>query len=305
MSWFFIAIFAPLLWSLTNQIDKILLSKYTEGDNGVGALIIYSSIFAVFTLPVLFFMNPNVLDILVVDMLVLVAIGALGVVAIILYLYSMDRDEATAVVPFLQLIPVVAFFLGYFILGEVLTKNQIIASALIMCGAVVLSLEFNIESKTKIKKGIFFMMFASSFIYALCAVLYKAVTVHESNFWVSMFWEGVGVFLAGLILFVCVKKYRFDFYEFLKGHNFSIFSLNVFSESATVIGNLLASYAVLIAPVALVLLMNAYQPVFVFIEGVLLTIFLPKIATEKITGIHLAQKVVAIGVIFVGSLMLY
>lgn len=40
MTWFFIALIGPALWSMGNHIDKYLLQKYLRG-GGIGALIIF------------------------------------------------------------------------------------------------------------------------------------------------------------------------------------------------------------------------------------------------------------------------
>ena len=84
-----------------------------------------------------------------------------------------------------------------------------------------------------------------------------------------------------------------------------IFSLNVVGEILYIIGNLANNFATLLAPVAVVLVVSSYQPLFVFIIGIVLTIFLPHISMEKISTKHLLHKIISILIIVIGSYFLY
>ena len=90
----------------------------------------------------------------------------------------------------------------------------------------------------------------------------------------------------------------------LKIQGKKIISLNIGSESLTIIGNVATNFALIIAPVALVLTVSGIQPLFVFIIGVLLTVFLPKIYTERISKKHLVQKIISIFIIIIGSILI-
>ena len=54
MNWLFIALLPPILYAFTNHLDKFLLSKYFKGGH-VGTLVLFSSLFCVFALPVIIF----------------------------------------------------------------------------------------------------------------------------------------------------------------------------------------------------------------------------------------------------------
>ncbi|MCK9282633.1 MAG: hypothetical protein M0P71_18605, partial [Melioribacteraceae bacterium] len=82
-------------------------------------------------------------------------------------------------------------------------------------------------------------------------------------------------------------------------------SLNFTNEALTIVGNLLESFAMMLAPVALVLLVNSYQPIFVFAIGILITLFIPKLSAEKIELKHLIQKIIAFVIMGVGTYLLF
>ena len=140
MSWFFIALAVPILYAITNHTDKYLISKYI-GDGSVGALIIFSALFGIFALPIIFMINPLVLSISLWQATILAVMGILVIFGILCYFYALKYDEATFVVPFYQIIPIFGFILAYFILGETLTKIQILASLTILVGALILSFD--------------------------------------------------------------------------------------------------------------------------------------------------------------------
>jgi len=49
---------------------------------------------------------------------------------------------------------------------------------------------------------------------------------------------------------------------------------------------------------------GGFQPVFVFIYGVLLTLFFPSFGQESLARRHLIQKIAGIGIIVLGTVLL-
>lgn len=303
-NWFFIALIAPILWSIVNHIDKHLLSRYFEG-KGVGAIVLFSSLFSVFILPIIaFFHHSQIFSLPFFDLLSLLFVGLLSASAFYFYLRAMDIEEASIVVPLLQLIPVFGYFLSFLILGENLSTQQVMYSLIIIAGIAILSVEIDIENNFLFKKRVVYLVALSSFLFALHDVLFKKIAVQDT-FWVSAFWQYAGLTLFGIFTFFLSKNFREEFIKMIKGHNLNILSLNVVSETLYIMGNLANNFATLLAPVAIVLVVSSYQPLFVFIGGVFLTIFLPKIITEKISKKHLIHKLISIIIIIIGSYLLY
>ncbi|MEK7634877.1 MAG: EamA family transporter [Patescibacteria group bacterium] len=301
MNWFFIALVAPLLYAISNHTDKYLISKYIH-DNKVGALIIFSALFGVFALPIILIINPLVLGVSLGQGIILMIIGVLVVLSILCYLYALQFDEATFVVPFYQMIPIFGFILAYFILGETLTKTQIIASLAILLGALILSFDIQ-DKKIRFKKKVVLLMSVASFFYAMSDVLFKFVAI-ERGFWVSTFWTLVGKVLIGIIFLIFISSYRSEFFLLIKEAKGKILALNSMNETLTIVADMTVQYAILLAPVALVLMVNGFQPLFVFVIGLGLTLFFPHISQEKIQKKHLIQKIGAILIMLIGSCFL-
>lgn len=301
MSWFLIAILSPALWSITNHIDKYLIGKYFKG-GGTGALIIFSSIIGLFILPFILIFQPNVLGISPLQATAIIFSSIISLIAILIYLYALKRDEASIVVPLFQTIPIFAFILGYFVLDEVLTSRQVIGSLLVILGGVSLSLDLN-NKIPKLKTAIFFLMFLSSFFIALSGLIFKVIAI-ETDFWTTAFWAYIGDVLMGIFFLVFITNYRIEFLKVIRENKLPILGLNTFNEIVNVIASLAFKFATLLAPLALVWTVNGFQPFFVFLYGVLITLFFPQIGTESLIKKHIVQKIVTIVVMFIGTYIL-
>lgn len=303
MIWFFIALFGPFLYALTNHIDKFLLEKYFK-EGGVGTIFLFSSLSSAFALPFLFWADKSVLNVSGINILVLAAVGILNALVIWCYLIALKNEEASIVVVFYQLVPVFGGILGYYILGEILTSIQLIAMSLVILGTTIISFELDSENKIKLRRKTVLPMLAAAFFWALESVIFKAVALEE-NLWRSLFWEHLMLMLVGIAIFICMRSYRTTFLSAMRNNSKGILSLNFLNEALYISGNITVAYAVLMAPVGLVLLTESFQPIFVFAIGIFLTILFPKIVTEKIKAKHILQKIIAICITGIGTYLLF
>lgn len=303
MTWFLIALIGPILWAIVNHIDKYLLSSRFEGSN-IGALMIFSTLQCGFiVLPILFIVNHQIFSVPIGDIFLLIIIGVLSIFAIMPYMYALDEEEASVVIPLFQLIPIWGYFFSFIMLGESLNWLQILGCAFIIFGSAVITLEEDIDEKIVFKKKVIWLMLLSTILFAFYETLFKFVAT-DYGFVLSSFWEYVGVLIMGIIFYLFVKNYRESFISLLKTQGSKIISLNIGSESLTIIGNIATNFALMIAPVALVLTVSGVQPLFVFIIGVILTFFFPKIYSEKLSKKHIAQKLISITIIIIGSIFI-
>lgn len=303
-NWFFIALIAPVLWSVVNHIDKYMLSKYLK-ERGVGALLIFSALASVIVLPfIIYFYHSQIFNISNKDALILIFVGLLSALAFYFYLRGMDIEEASIVIPLFQFDPIFGYILSYFILKESLNLTQILSSLLILLGMLILAIEIDIDNKFTFKKKVFLLIMSSSFLFALSGVLFKKLALVD-NFWVSIFWQYVGLTVFGVIILIFNKKFRENFINMVTTQKIEILSLNIVSEVLYIMGSLANNFALIIAPVALVFVINSYQSFFVFITAIFLTIFYPKFASEKISTKHFFHKLISIIIILIGTYLLY
>ncbi len=305
MNWFFIALGAPFLWAIVNIADNYLVGKFSdkEKERSSGGLVLFSSLIGIVIAFFIFIFIPNVFQISLLDKLLLFVSGILTIVWIILYLFSLEIEDASAIVPWFLSAPVFGYILGYIFLGETLTTNQLIGSGIIFFGLILLSLNFDPEKKKNNNKHVYYMLFACISI-AISGVIFKYVTV-GNNFWVSSFWEYFGLGISGLIIFLFIPHYRESFLHMNKTGGKIIFLVNTVSEFMSVAGNLMTNYALLLAPVTLVYLVSSFQPAIVLILAILGTKFFPHIAKENLKSHVLWPKVIAIIIMIIGSAFLF
>src|SRR3989344_1803476 len=161
MNWLIIALLSPALWAASSHIDKYLIEKYFKG-RGVGALIIFSSIIGVFVLPFILLFEPKPFNISFAQLILIIFSSVISILAILIYLYALKKDEASIVVPLFQTIPIFAFILGYLFLGEILSHRQIAGGLLIILGGLGLSLDLMVKMW-----GFFFFFFFFCFFFLI------------------------------------------------------------------------------------------------------------------------------------------
>jgi bacterial/archaeal transporter family protein len=302
MTWFFIALIGPFMYAMTNHIDKILLEKYFK-DSGVGTILLCSSLFSVILLPFFFLADRSVLGVGGIQILALAVSGLLCVLVLWCYLLALKEEEASVVIVFYQLVPVFGYILGYLVLGEILTKIQLVAMAIIIAGTTIISFEVDVENKFKLRKKTILPMVAASFFWALQSVIFKAVALQE-NVWRSLFWENAMLFLTGVCIFIFMRSYRTNFLSAIRNNSVPILSINFANEFFYLLGNVAFALAYMIAPVTLVLLTDSFQSIFALVIGIFLTVFFPKISTEKIQAKHIWPKIFAICLTGIGTYLL-
>lgn len=305
MSWFLIALGAVFLWSFVNLTDNYLVIKFSQKniERSSGGLVIFSSFIGVLVAIVIAIFTSGIFEISNKDVFLLVFSGALSIVWIILYLYALEISDASSTVSWFLVSPIFGYILGYLFLGETLTLKQFIGSAIILLGAVLISLSWE-GKKQKAKKKFIFYMLAVCLVIAISGIIFKFVAL-EGNFWVSSFWQHVGLGGIGIIIYFLSPKYRREFKYMNQKGGFKIFLLNLTGEIVTIFGNLLNNYALLLAPVAMVYLVGSFQPAIVLVLAIISTKFLPKFIQEDISRKVLIPKIVAILLMILGSAFLF
>ncbi len=301
MQWFWIALAAPMLWGVVNHVDKFIISKYFSG-KGVGSLVIFTSlsgfIFSIF----IALCYPSALSISVFSAVVIALNGALLVASFIPYLHALEHEEPSMITALFQIIPVFGYFLALIFLDEHLTALQILSSLLILAGGIAISFDLSLHIRFKLKP--FLWMILSTFMLAVNGLIFKMIALDE-NFWGTAFWEYIGGTLFGLFLIVFIPLYRKQFFATIAKSKVMVLGLNSVAEFLNIVAKLLANFASLSAPLALVWVINGVQPFIVFVYGIILTLFFPHIGKETLDKTTVLQRVFSIALIFIGVYFLF
>jgi hypothetical protein len=83
-----------------------------------------------------------------------------------------------------------------------------------------------------------------------------------------------------------------------------LLSANLLNEVLYMLGTVSYGLAAMLAPVALVLLTETFQSIFVLVMAILIARFIPQFATESVDRTHVALKGVAICITGLGTYLL-
>jgi len=173
----------------------------------------------------------------------------------------------------------------------------------VIVGAIGISLHLTDDKKIQFRKGAFWLMMLSSLLFALNFILFKYFAV-QSSFWLTSFWEYVGFAIFAFLLMIFVKSYREQFISVMKTNKVFVLGLNGANEVVNIIAKISFNFASLLTPITVTLIVNGFQPFFVFAYGIILTLFFPNVVQEDIRKKVLIQKILSIVVMFVGTYFL-
>ena len=285
-----IGLLAPALWALCNYIDKYLLSKIFHEEKNISVLLIFSSIIGIILLPFIFFFADKVFAISTVNKLLMIWWWVIYIISLIPYLYALNKDDASTVVPLFQMIAPISLILWYFFLGESISTKQFIWFFIVFVSSFVLSLD--ITHKIRFKSGVFFLMLLSCLLTSPMYIIFKWVDVN-SSFRTTTFREYIWFWIVSVAL-LCIPWYAKSFLRLFKNNKFKIVSLNLASETINVTAIVIMNYVSVLTFVWLAQLMNWFQPVFILIYGIILTLLFPKIVKERYSRTIIIQKILCI-----------
>jgi drug/metabolite transporter (DMT)-like permease len=233
-------------------------------------------------------------------MLVIASSGVLYMTAMYFYLEALQTEEASVVAPFFQAGPLFAYALAYVILGEKLTALQLLGGGLIVGGGLLLSLQPG-SGRRRYRLRLAVLMLSCAFILAVSSVIFKVFAIRD-EFWSTTFWTYLGEALFGFWL-LALPAQRRQFAALLRTNTGAVLGVNATNELINLGGGLSMRYAVLLAPLSLVQAVGSTTTLFVFIFGVLLTLFAPRLGREDMSRGNLARKGVA-ALLIVGGVFL-
>lgn len=297
---FTLGLLAAFFWSITNIIDKHLVTKYAPVGN-IGGVLLLSCFFPI-TLAITAFViaRSEIINTPINSLILLLVSGCLMVLWLYFYLKALTEEDASVVMTLLVLAPFFSLIFGFIILGEVLSAAELFSGSLIVCGALLVTYQ---SSESKINYRLLFYALGASICIAVMQSIFKLYTVEEI-FWVSMFWRSVGMVVSGFILFSFIFEFRKDFFTFIKSHLKHGLVLNSSNETLTLIGDTVFAFAILFAPIAIVQSSESYQPIFV----ILITLVLAKIGIiglpEPLPLKQRQFRLTGILIVFIGGVLL-
>jgi drug/metabolite transporter (DMT)-like permease len=287
-------------------LDKYLVERFFKESN-VAVLLVFTAFVGLLLLPFIWFFEPSVTSPGLGSIALIALSGILYMGAMLLYLQALQSEEASAVAPFFQTSPLFGYVLAYLVLGETLSPRQIAGGAMIIVGALIVSIRFAPSFSSTacgggegrgFKARLAVLMLACGFALALSGLIFKVFAI-KVEYWTTIFWMFVGEAIFGAALLM-ITSYRRQFMALLRVNTVALLSINGSNELINLGGGLGNRYALMFAPLSIVQAIGSTTTLFVFAFGVVLSICCPSLGRENLSRHELMQKGVAAAFVAIG-----
>jgi len=298
MLWLIVAISAYLILAIVFLVDKYLLvgpipnpQVYTFYIGTLGILVLILAPFVGLYIPEL---SQIVLSLLA---------GALFIYGIFWLNKALRLFEASRVIPAIGgILPIFSFLLIYIFSGgkEIFTLWEFLAFILLVFGSVLI-----IYEKAKISLKSLRISAIAAFFLALSFVLAKYVYVAQP-FWSGYIWIRIGGFLMAMS-FLFTPEVRRELGRAKINFPKKTAAIFLSNQAAGASANILQNWAIALAPLVCVAIINALQGLqyaFLLIFATIISLKFPKILKEEISRKILFQKILAILLIGGGLVLL-
>ena len=286
MSWIVFAFSGPVLWAISVHLDKYLVERFFKESN-VAVMLLFTAFIGTLLLPFIWLYEPSVTAPGARSIALIILSGLLYMGAMLLYLQALQTEDASVVAPYFQASPLFGFGLAYLVLGETLSARQLAGGAMIVLGALIVSVRFKYGARL-FKTRLAVLMLSCGFTSALGGLIFKIYAI-DVEFWTTTFWMYVGEALFGCAL-LAVPAYRRQLAATLRVNTAALLSINGSNELINLGGGLGNRYALMFAPLSLVQAIGSTTTLFVFAFGVVLSLFWPGVIREDLSGGELVRK---------------
>lgn len=276
MSWFYLALLAPLLFAFVNLIDDNLIHHVYKGPY-FGAII--SGFFGSLPLLSLLFLKHQSVSPIITFLGI--SAGFLTVVYYFFYFKALELESPSVVIAMYSLTPATVPILAYFFLGERLIHLQIFGFMIVLLASFGLAVtEVKNFKFTKALKH----MIVAALIFAVVSIFSKRV-YQNTDFYIGYMLFAFGMGVGGLyFLLVLVFLKTNNIVKDLKKNANKILALLVLAEFIAIIAEFTGNLAVSRGPISLVKVVEGVQPIYVLLIALLFYRFSPKHFREAAEG---------------------
>ena len=291
MNWILLSVIVALLYAIVNIIDKIFIDNHVKNPYLASAISFFSTVVIFCGISIIktdvFHANLKVIAISF-------SAGLINSICVILYYYTLQKEEVSRFVPIMSLRPGFAVILSYFILAESFSGIVYLGIILILLGSLLMSIRKKIN-KFSIDKLLIFLLIIVTILFALKNVLIKWGSL-DADIYIVNFWVGVA---AGLMFLIFIFKHWPKNKLEMRGSK-----LLLIADILSALTFFALALTLKKGPASLVTAIMQLKLVFVFIFSVFFTVFFPKILREEISKKIILQKVAAMSIIIIGTLLI-
>jgi transporter family protein len=222
MNWIILALIAPLMWAVSNLIDKFLLDKRLENPLSSMTILGIISVLVLIIVPIFYpvsSVSPSFIALAFTA-------GILNTVMTYFYFKALQFEEVSRIVPWFYISPLFIMAFAAIFLSETLTIPNYIGVFLLVGGAILISLK-----KT--------LSFGRSFWLMMCCVLTSSISsiiskylLNSADYWTVFFYIRIATLLS--VIPFAVSSFKDLLYSARK-HGNSVITLIALSEGLAVV----------------------------------------------------------------------
>jgi drug/metabolite transporter (DMT)-like permease len=289
MSWFYLAILAPLFFAMITLLDDNLLRHVYKGALPGSAI---SGCFAMIPAAlILLFNRAAILDANLI--LILLAAGGITVVGYYFYFRGLESDDPSVIAAILCLMPAAIPLVAHFLVGEELSGASIIGFGLLIATGFIYSLS-DIRH-FKFSKALIPVTIAAV-AFDVAAVANKYVFT-KADFYAAYLYFALGMAIAGVGFLIALKQRRptVSIRKAYRENSRKILLLLILVEGLSILAEFIHGKALSLGPVSLVQGLENLQSFYVLLIAIALFPFYPKYFREAESG----QRTLKFSLLFV------
>ena len=225
------------------------------------------------------------------------AVGLMPLLAFWFYSKALMVEEISRITPLFQFIPIFVVLLSVIFLNEILSAQRYLGIAVILTASVLISYR-STKSGRSISSALKFMI-PFSLVIAVHSILEKFLLSYI-DYWSVFFWNILGAF-CGILFLLTFSKPRREFTETVTSVGKRTYLVMFAGEGVYFAGAISWLIAASMGYVSLVSAFAGLQHFFVFIYVLFSSLFMPKLLKEETTKGVVALKIVAIGLMVLGT----
>lgn len=292
MSWVVLAILAAFFYALESTLDKVAVSRQLKNPAEatiIGGAALFLSLIVIGAIGGGLTMAPLSVA------LICFASGIIGHGVNWLYFIALRKEEVSRVMPVYALMPVITTIFAFFVLGEKFSVQTYVGIALVVCGAILISLKPHANG-FRLSSALVFVLLSATL--AACKAIITKFVDGATNDWTIIMLAGFGGLTAVIVTELAHRHKKIQRREYA--------GVGILMTSGILGGIATTSFmlAILNGPASLASAHIEVSPVFVLIIASVFATQFPELSDEVVTKRVVLQKILAIVVIAAGAFLI-
>lgn len=294
MSWFYLALLAPLLYAIVNLFDDNLLSFVYLSPY---VACISAGLYGALPLLTRFFLPAHGLP-LVLGTCAFLA-GVLTLCSMFFYFKSLQTEQPSVVVALFALAPATLPLFAHVVVGERLALPQIVGLTVVLAASLGLSVS-NLR-QWQVSRALGLVLGAALLVDA-SSLLTKYAYQH-ADFYAAYLYFSAGMGMGGVVFLLLKWRDNVQAIRRIGKRIGRLLPVFIVAEGCGLAADFVLNLAISRGPVSLVRVIESSQPMFVLLIALALHPFAPKYFREARAG-QLMRKLSLIGLIIAGLIVI-